>query len=441
MEKASSLIKAEETLDSLLGEGSDGVYPDDAYPDDAYPDDAYPDGVYPDGADAPAARLGAEHSRSSGPGGKHVSGILPSVQRSSGVSHSVAVRGDPGRSPSRSANPVESGVFSGVSSPVSGERLVESLQTALSAASRNEAGLGSMQRSIRDSSRALTASRHAQEALTEELRVMYRGLNELMSEKAGVERYAALLTQERDAALDAAEEARREAKRDREFLLREQDRFIQLLLEEHEAELQQLRRGLAQRAAASAIDLSAAAANTVAQSLPATSPGLAPPPEPLPPRAIDERKATLPPGPEPEDAGSPRVSGAALARLALANTGASDWLKPVPLHSDEKAEMGAVEGSGETAADKGPVDTQRSGVSPAEDEKPAERAPTYPPAPAVLDLDSLAAEVDGNSERPPPIRRIGVMESKLHLKPARIPSQLFDTLVSQTGEVDPNRKN
>jgi hypothetical protein len=59
----------------------------------------------------------------------------------------------------------------------------------------------------------------------------------------------------------------------------------------------------------------------------------------------------------------------------------------------------------------------------------------------VLDLDVLAAEVDGNSERPPPIRRIGVADPpKIHLKPARVPTQLFDTLVSPIGETDPKRK-
>ena len=112
----------------------------------------------------------------------------------------------------RALKPVESGVFSGVSSQVTGEQLVDSLQAALSAASRGEAGLGSLHRSVRDASRALTSLRHSHESLGEELRVMYRGLNEVMSEKAAVERYAALLTQERDAALDAAEEARREAR-------------------------------------------------------------------------------------------------------------------------------------------------------------------------------------------------------------------------------------
>ena len=208
----------------------------------------------------------------------------------SGVSGEVS-----GRHP-RSLKPVESGVFSGVSSPVSGEQLVESLQSALSAASRSEAGLGSLHRSVRDASRALTASRHAHESLTEELRVMYRGLNEVMSEKAAIERYAALLTQERDAALDAAEEARREAKREREFLLREQDRFIQLLLEEHEAELQTVRQGFAfPQSARSALDAAVS---------PTTSPGIAPAVrpfgaapsasaiEPSPVRSVTERSVT-----------------------------------------------------------------------------------------------------------------------------------------------------
>jgi hypothetical protein len=282
------------------------------------------------------------------------------------------------------------------------------LQSALGAASRNEAGLGSLQRAIRDASRAFTASRHAQEALTEDLRVMYRGLNELMSEKAAVERYSALLTQERDAALDAAEEARREAKREREFLIREQDRFIQLLLEEHEAELLQLRRGLSSQ-------------KPPAEATPATVPGLAPPPSPslaaLPAEpglgASGDVRGSI--GDEQEDVLAPRLSGAALARQALANAAGSEPPRVVPL----------PDGSPEARA---------------EDEKLEERPATYPPPPAVLDLEALAAEVDGNSERPPPIRRVGFAEPKIHLKPARVPTQLFDTLVSPIGEPDTKRK-
>jgi hypothetical protein len=281
---------------------------------------------------------------------------------------------------------------------------VDSLQSALGASSRNEAGLGSLQRALRDASRAFTASRHAQEALTEDLRVMHRGLNELMSEKAAVERYAALLTQERDAALDAAEEARREAKREREFLLREQDRFIQLLLEEHEAELAQMRKTLTQRGPQKEAD-----------GAPPTTPGVAPPPVVYEP--VSAGRKSSPPG---------ELSGAALARQALANAAIGEALpRTVPLPT-ERTEAGAPEAS--------VTETRRS------EETGDERAPTYPPAPAVLDLDALASEVDGNSERPPPIRRIGVAEQKIHLKPARVPTQLFDTLVSSLGESDPNRK-
>jgi hypothetical protein len=314
------------------------------------------------------------------------SGFAPASASQSGFSPAGGGRSEPSGLHPRPASSLESGVFSGQPGTLPGGRLVESLQGALSAASRNEAGLGSLQRAIRDASRAFTASRQAQESLTEELRVMYRGLNDLMSEKAAVERYAALLTQERDAALDAAEDARREAKRERDFLLREQDRFIQLLLEEHEAELHQVRRSLGQAPVPSREQTSASSPNTqvspVGHSLEASH---AP--------SLDSRKIG-----DAEEA--PRLSGAALARQALANS---------------------------------------AGSSAGLEERTDERAPTYPPAPAVLDLEALAAEVDGNSERPPPIRRIGVVEA-LHLKPARVPTQLFDTLVSPVGELDPNRK-
>lgn len=227
---------------------------------------------------------------------------------------------------------------------------------------------------------------------------MHRGLNELMSEKAAVERYSALLIQERDAALDAAEDARREAQREREFLLREQDRFIQLLLEEHEAELAQLRRALASRSELESSEQRGAGGTLPGVVLPggeSTPSGAA---------ELEGRKST-PPG-----EGS---SGAALARRALAKVAPSDPQRPM---------------------DEGDADLGGEGHS-------RERLSSYPPPPAVLDLDVLAAEVDGNSERPPPIRRIGVAEPpKIHLKPARVPTQLFDTLVSPIGEPDPKRK-
>jgi hypothetical protein len=328
------------------------------------------------------------------------------VVTQSGVSASGGVVGNPGTgnraseevsgTHPRPVRPIESGVFSGFSPQVSGDRLVDSLQTALSAASRGEAGLSSLHRSVRDASRALTASRHAHESLTEELRVLYRGLNEVMSEKAAVERYAALLTQERDAALDAAEEARREAKRDRDFLLREQDRFIQLLLEEHEAEVQQLKQRLVVRSSPPEVS---SMAFTQLASL----------------RAAEERKSA-PPVASVEELS--RFGTPSVPRLQLAS---------VP---SERRERGGM------------VETQRSSEVPAIEDgrKAEERIPTYPPPPAVLDLDSLAMEVDGNSERPPPIRRIAIAEPRLYLKPARAPS-LLDTLVSNSDSSDdPSRK-
>jgi hypothetical protein len=382
VEKARSLIEAEANLDEI-----DGGYDESERAEGAAV------------AHADAEPRGSSH-------GGYMSGFVPASATQSGFSP-AAGRGEPSGLHPRPLNSADSGAFSGVPGAGTGSRLVDSLQSALGASSRNEAGLGSLQRALRDASRAFTASRHAQEALTEELRVMHRGLNELMSEKAAVERYAALLTQERDAALDAAEEARREAKRDREFLLREQDRFIQLLLEEHEAELAQLRKTSTQRGSQKESDAA-----------PSTTPGVAPPPVAY--EAVGAGRKSSPPG---------ELSGAALARQALANAAIGDPLpRTVPLPTER------TEAAPPQAAEAGAAETRRS------DDGSDERAPTYPPAPAVLDLDALASEVDGNSERPPPIRRIGVAEQKIHLKPARVPTQLFDTLVSSLGESDPNRK-
>ena len=377
MEKARSLVEAEANLDDA--------------------DDGY----------VGSGGEGGSATASGGPA--HPSGFAPASASQSGFSP-AGTRGEPSGLHSRPGSGVEPHPAghepAGLAGGMSGGRLVDSLQGALSAASRNEAGLGSLQRAIRDASRAFTASRQAQESLTEELRVMHRGLNELMSEKAAVERYSALLIQERDAALDAAEEARREAQREREFLLREQDRFIQLLLEEHEAELSQLRRITSRSGSEAAEGAPREGASTVPgvpltaldEVVPASAGSGATA------RALEGRKST-PPG--------EGLSGAALARQALANTAMNDQYRAVP----------------QDDGDVGPGAEARSG----------ERLSSSPPPPAVLDLDVLAAEVDGNSERPPPIRRIGVAEPMIHLRPARVP-QLFDTLVSPIGESDPKRK-
>lgn len=429
------------------------------------------------------------------------SGTRLSVESSAGWSAGEARR----NAEPRPVKSVESGVFSGLSGQVTGEQLVDSLQSALSAASRGEAGLGSLHRSVRDASRALTSLRHSHESLGEELRVMYRGLNEVMSEKAAIERYAALLTQERDAALDAAEEARREAKRERDFLLREQDRFIQLLLEEHEAELQQLRRALSGRssapppvvipaAASSGVASSAAASSALPPPLPPSSvsaPAIVVQTEPTTgfrigveakpaergdtaegpeenvesadeteatlraidaPRALEERRAVVP-MPRPDLDETPTFS----SRAAASGNGASPLARlqlapsqpPAPGELEDEPAM-TERGIGErnsvldrSLAERHLLDTLRSEVPAADADG---RAGTYPPPPALLDLDSLAAEVEGNSERPPPIRRIGsrgqgAVEPKLHLKPAKVPAQLLDTLLSRTDGEETEEKS
>jgi hypothetical protein len=274
--------------------------------------------------------------------------------------------------------PIESGVFPGARAKVNDDNLVGSLQGALTAASRGEAGLTSLHRSLRDASRALTASRHAHQALTEELREMYRALTEMSAEKAAVERYAALLTQERDAALDAAEDARREAKRDRDFLVREQDRFIQLIVEEHEAEVEKLKDELARGRGESL-------------------------------RVGDGRFG---------HAGVTAYTAARLARVDLmrgdnSNDGSASVSGEYRVASDESHPEGDVEA----------------------------RNATYPPAPGILDLDSLAYEVAGNSERPPPIRRMEVELSEAHgdLRPSRVPEMMDDAFTPAFGD-DPGRE-
>ncbi len=304
------------------------------------------------------------------------------------------------------SSPIESGIFSGVMPPVVAEQLLESLQSALGAASRGDAGLGSLQRSLQDSTRALSASQQAQQQLTDELRVLYRGLNEVISEKAALERYAALLTQERDAALDAAEDTRREAKRDRDFLIREQDRFIQLLIEEHEAEVASVRRESERTDPAATLDPLSSESGPVSSAPVAEIRSIG---EPSSPDGAGLEEAPTQPGSDPNN---PRVR---LVRVPM----------PQRYRGGRESERPAASSSTLRAK------TQRSDAPPLLDE---EDRGSYPPPPAVLDLEALAEEVDGNSERPPPIQSIKPLQSELRLPRQPVPSRLMDTLVSAKGD-------
>jgi hypothetical protein len=302
--------------------------------------------------------------------------------------------GPPNTSYRAPLRPIESGVFPGARAKVNDDSLVGSLQGALTAASRGEAGLTSLHRSLRDASRALTASRHAHQALTEELREMYRALTEMSAEKAAVERYAALLTQERDAALDAAEEARREAKRDRDFLVREQDRFIQLIVEEHEAEVERLKDELARGRG---------------ESLRAE------------PRSIDRGVSAFADGSATSysHGGVTPYTAARLARVEL-------------MRGDNPNEGRSISGEYRVASDDGMGELELEG-----------RRSSYPPGPGVIDLDALAYEVAGNSERPPPIRRmeVEVSDTHLELRPSRVPD-ISEALTPTIGDdPGPERKD
>jgi hypothetical protein len=144
----------------------------------------------------------------------------------------------------------------------------------------------------------------------------------------------------------------------------------------------------------------------------------------VPARALEARSSV-------EESAEPAHNSGFRAAAQLARV----QLVPHSERPPAEDEPGTQRGIGERAVgerfmpERNLGDTLRSEVP--EDE---ERSRTYPPAPAVLDLDSLAAEVEGNSERPPPIRRIGLLEPKLQLKPARVPTALLDTLVSKTGD-------
>lgn len=361
------------------------------------------------------------------------------------------------------SRPVESGVFSGLSQPVATEQLLERLQSALGVASKGESELAVMQQSLHQSTSALTASRQAQQSLAEELRVLYRGLNELLSEKAGLERYSALLSQERDAALSTAADTRREAKKDRQFLLNEQDRFIRLLMEEHEAELalvgatlpasaptEQNMASLAALGGASAV-LAEAALGEIS-----SSPAILPPPsettakrekgdwdpqdwavstqlmrdEPVAAQLL-RQQSKEPNSQEPcsqEQEYPEEVSiheepaQVLLAQTPLQSaTVARIRLKKVTAGELEAARQQASEQSSSCSDESPTAETLRSETPPAVEG-------------ALLDLESLAEEVDGNSDRPPPVSSPGARSGsgvrKVGISNNSATSKLTDTLVS-----------
>jgi hypothetical protein len=246
-------------------------------------------------------------------------------------------------------------------------------------------------------------------------------------------------------------------------LLREQDRFIQLLLEEHEAELQQLRRALSARSPAPPAVIVKTEPTTGFRIGVEVKPSAAEQPlalddETVFVRPAEERpRAVVPMPPRPPEreleGGAARSSPVPFARLQLA-------VAPSEAPEADGEEPHTERGIGERNAildrslterslmetlrsdtlrsDTLRSDTLRSEAPSADGES---RSRTYPPPPAVLDLASLAAEVEGNSERPPPIRRIGSLEPKLHLKPARVPTALLDTLISRTADEEPEDKS
>ena len=111
----------------------------------------------------------------------------------------------------------------------------------LSASARSEANLHALQRALQEVSRCLTACRRAQEDFSVQQRHTRLALRDVAGRQQAWERYAELLVAERDAALAQAELLRAESDNARRGLIDEQDRFIQVLLDDHETELDQLR--------------------------------------------------------------------------------------------------------------------------------------------------------------------------------------------------------
>ena len=114
------------------------------------------------------------------------------------------------------------------------------VEAALEASSRAEASLSALLKTIHQVTTGVSGAREANDALVTELQSMREMLRTSNERRSALERRIALVEQERDAARRSLEELEVSAAADRTFLMEEQDRFLQAVMEEHEQTVNEL---------------------------------------------------------------------------------------------------------------------------------------------------------------------------------------------------------
>jgi predicted nuclease with TOPRIM domain len=108
------------------------------------------------------------------------------------------------------------------------------VEAALEASSRAEASLSALLKTIHQVTTGVSGAREANEVLVAELQSVREMLRSSHDRRSALERRIALVEQERDSARRSFEDLRSSSAADRTFLMEEQDRFLQAVMEEHE---------------------------------------------------------------------------------------------------------------------------------------------------------------------------------------------------------------
>ncbi len=114
------------------------------------------------------------------------------------------------------------------------------VEAALEASSRAEASLSALLKTIHQVTTGVSGAREANDALVAELQSVREMLRTSNERRSALERRIALVEQERDSARRNLDETKNVAAADRTFLMEEQDRFLQAVMEEHEQTVSEL---------------------------------------------------------------------------------------------------------------------------------------------------------------------------------------------------------
>jgi hypothetical protein len=114
------------------------------------------------------------------------------------------------------------------------------VEAALEASTRAEASLSALLKAIQQVTTGVSGAREANETLVAELQSVREMLRSSNERRVALERRIALVEQERDSARRSLDEALSSAHADRTFLMEEQDRFLQAIMEEHEQTVSEL---------------------------------------------------------------------------------------------------------------------------------------------------------------------------------------------------------